>query len=69
MIDALPHLLLYLAGIHTPFYRERLNILSPTYDEGRPRILKGYANYDELTREQVRMPESSQFSPLPHYPK
>ena len=69
MIDALPHLLLYLAGIHTPFYRERLNILSPTYDEGRPRILKGYANYDELTREQVRMLESSQFSPLPHYPK
>lgn len=69
MIDALPHLLLYLAGIHTPFYRERLNILSPTYDEGRPRILKGYANYDELTREQVRMPESSQFSSLPHYPK
>lgn len=40
MTDALPHLLLYLAGIETPTYKEEYNILSPKYDEMRPRILK-----------------------------
>lgn len=50
MIDALPHLLLDLGGIHTPAYRERLNILSLAYDNDRKRILKGYADYDKVTR-------------------
>lgn len=40
MTDALPHLLLYLAGIETPTYKEEYNILSSKYDEMRPRILK-----------------------------
>lgn len=40
MTDALPHLLLYLAGIETPTYKEEYNILSPKYNEMRPRILK-----------------------------
>lgn len=40
MTDALPHLLLYLAGIETPTYNPKYNILSPEYDEMRPRILK-----------------------------
>ena len=48
MTDALPHMLLYLAGISCPDYRERLNLLSPDYDESRPRILKGVADYDKL---------------------
>ena len=48
MTDALPHLLLYLAGIQTPTYQAKYNILSPEYDEMRPRILKGTADYDKL---------------------
>lgn len=54
MTDALPHLLLYLAGIHTPWYQERYNILSPKYDEKRPRILKGKTDYDKLRDEHLR---------------
>lgn len=52
MTDALPHLLLYLAGIDSPHYRDSLNILSPEYNEARPRILKNTTNYDELDFEQ-----------------
>ena len=48
MTDALPHLLLYLAGIETPTYNAKYNILSPDYDEMRPRILKNTADYDKL---------------------
>ncbi len=48
MTDALPHLLLYLAGISTPHYREELNVLAPGYNEARPRILKNTTDYDEL---------------------
>lgn len=48
MTDALPHLLLYLAGIHTRDYKEENNLLSPTYNERRPRILKGKTDYDTL---------------------
>lgn len=48
MTDALPHLLLYLAGIETPTYNPKYNILSPEYDEMRPRILKNNADYDKL---------------------
>ena len=48
MTDALPHLLLYLAGIETPTYQAKYNILSPEYNEMRPRILKNSADYDKL---------------------
>ena len=48
MTDALPHLLLYLAGIHARDYHPEYNILSPDYDEMRPRLLKGEADYDKL---------------------
>ena len=50
MIDALPHLLLYLGGISTPLYREELNIISPNYDMNRPRILKGKTDYNQLKK-------------------
>lgn len=54
MTDALPHLLLWLAGIDTPYYRDSLNILSPHYNSGRPRMLKNTVDYNLLkTREQV----------------
>ena len=48
MTDALPHLLLYLAGIHSRDYHDRYNVISDQYDERRPRILKGTTDYDKL---------------------
>ena len=50
MIDALPHLLMYLGGISTPLYREELNVISPAYDLKRPRILKGETDYNTLKK-------------------
>ena len=50
MTDALPHMLLYLAGIHTKDYHAEYNILSPQYNEMRPRILKNTTDYDKLPR-------------------
>ena len=51
MTDALPHMLLYLAGIHTKDYRPEHNILSSEYNEKRPRLLKGVVDYDTLTHD------------------
>ena len=51
MTDALPFLLLHLAGIHMPDYREELDILSPQYNEMRPRILKKTTDYDKVKNE------------------
>ena len=48
MTDALPYLLLDLAGISCLQYRDELNILSDKYNAKRKRILKGKADYDEL---------------------
>ena len=48
MTDALPHLLLYLGGIAAPDYHEEYNLISPNYNEMRPRIIKGVADYDKL---------------------
>lgn len=49
MTDALPHLLVYLAGIYVPDYNSKYNLISPDYDEKRPRILKGTTDYDKLS--------------------
>ena len=57
MTDALPHLLLYLGGISSPHYRDDLNILSPEYDEARPRILKNTTDYDKLEFEEPEQRE------------
>ena len=50
MIDALPHLLMYLGGISTTLYREELNIISPKYNEKRARILKNETDYNQLKK-------------------
>lgn len=50
MTDALPHSLLWLAGISTPSYKAELDVLSPQYDERRPRILKNTTDYDKLAQ-------------------
>ena len=48
MTDALSHLLMGLAGIHTKYYKPQYDILSPQYDESRPRLLKNNTDYDTL---------------------
>lgn len=48
MTDALPHMLMYLGGVSTKWYEEKHNILSPCYDEMRPRLLDGKVDYDSL---------------------
>lgn len=48
MTDRLPHLLLYLAGISTPYYREKDNLLSPQYNWKRMRLIMGNKNYDKI---------------------
>ncbi len=48
MTDALPHMLVWLAGIGSSDYHGRYNLLSPDYDAARPRILKNSADYDIL---------------------
>ncbi len=50
MTDALPQMLLYLGGIHSKDYRSQYNILSPDYNENRPRLLKGTTDYDKLDK-------------------
>ena len=50
MTDRLPHLLLYLAGISSPFYKEEYNPLSTLYDEYKPRLLKNSVDYNILKR-------------------
>ena len=47
MTDALPHMLVWLAGISAKDYRPEYNLLSPQYNERRPRILKHVADYDK----------------------
>lgn len=51
MTDAVPYLLLYLAGIECPQYRDELNVLSDKYNEKRPRILKHQVDYNVLMEE------------------
>jgi heptose-I-phosphate ethanolaminephosphotransferase len=58
MIDALPHLLLYLGGISTPLYRPELNIISPDYNTRRSRILKGTTDYDSLKQSNHKVQSS-----------
>ena len=48
MTDNLSHILLWLAGIHVPYYRDECNPLSPHYDAKRPRLLKARTDYNTL---------------------
>ena len=57
MTDALPHLLMYLAGIECRYYRDDLNILSPGYNARRPRILKHQTDYDVVMKRKGQEPQ------------
>ena len=58
MTDALPHMLVWLAGISTKSYHPQYNLLSPDYNEMRPRILKNSADYDKLRDQAMREKEN-----------
>lgn len=57
MTDALPHMLLYLAGISAKDYNAKYNVLSSEYDENRPRIIKGMADYDLVVKGERKIME------------
>jgi heptose-I-phosphate ethanolaminephosphotransferase len=57
MTDALPHMLVWLAGISTEHYRAEYNLLSPEYDEIRPRILKNTTDYDKIKQQPKLSPD------------
>mgnify|MGYP004442875353 FL=1 len=49
MTDAFPHMILYLAGIHTSWYKNELNPLEENYDESRKRVLSDSSiDYDSV---------------------
>ena len=47
MTDDLPHLLLYLAGISTKEYKADRNVLSPRFNNRRPRLVLNSIDYDK----------------------
>ena len=59
MTDALPHMMVWLAGISSKDYNDKYNLLSPNYDESRPRVLKNSVDDDKL-RDAARQDEKAQ---------
>lgn len=60
MTDALPHLLLHLAGISAPDYHAEYDVLSGQYDEHRPRLLKNTTDYDKVRDAQMKSKSKKQ---------
>ncbi len=50
MTDCADQLILYLAGVRTPFYSDKYNVLSPAYDARRKRMIMGQIDYDGFMR-------------------
>ena len=50
MTDDLPHLMLYLAGIHCKDYQESRCLISNKFNVKRKRLINGEANYDSIAR-------------------
>lgn len=49
-VDDVPHLLMGLAGIRSPHYSPKHDILHPKYDATRKRILRGNTDYDGVMK-------------------
>lgn len=45
------HMLLYLGGIHTPYYNKKYNPLVKEFDESQPRMINGEHNYNTLAEQ------------------
>lgn len=50
MTDDLPHLLLYLAGIHCQYYHDDRCLLSDNFNTRRRRLIEGFADYDQIVK-------------------
>lgn len=50
MTDILPHLLFHIAGINTKYYIQAYDILSPSYNENRKRIIRNEKDFDEIMK-------------------
>ena len=48
MTDDLPHLLLYLAGIHCKDYQETRSLISNSFNAKRKRLISGEIDYDSI---------------------
>lgn len=48
MTDALAQLLLHIAGIHTPWYFPKYDILNGMYNVNRKRIIRNERDYDKI---------------------
>jgi heptose-I-phosphate ethanolaminephosphotransferase len=51
MTDNISQLLIYLAGISCPYYRDADNLISPHYQTHRKRMLMNLIDYDKAIRE------------------
>lgn len=50
MTDDLPHLLLYLAGIHCQYYQDDRCLLSDHFNTKRRRLIEGEVDYDKIVK-------------------
>ena len=48
--DDMPHLLMGLAAINSPYYKAQRDLLSPTFNPNRKRPIKDIANYDDIIK-------------------
>lgn len=48
MTDAIPHMIIHLAGVKTNTYNPERDILSPQFDSKRPRLLRKETDYNSL---------------------
>ena len=48
MTDILPHFLIHLGGISTPYYQSKYDFLSKEYDKKRKRMIMGTHDYDKI---------------------
>lgn len=52
MTDDIPHLLLYLAGIHCSYYKENRCLISERFNNKRKRFIEGKVDYDKVVKKE-----------------
>ena len=52
MTDDIPHLLLYLAGIHCNYYKEDRCLISERFNNKRKRFIEGKVDYDKVVKKE-----------------
>ena len=59
MTDDLPHLLIYLAGIHSTFYNDKKNPIMSSFNVKRKRLINGIIDYDEIMNSDIQNKDRS----------